>query len=172
MTNSGLIIFLPLVTAFVGAIIGAWANSWYRGREAKKAEEEERKGLLLLVHAEIQYNNYLLDEFLERWPATTYDSSATLQTATWDDAKVKLVPLLTEEHTTALILYYWQIQSILDVVKDESLTEDRKGTAVWAYGGSARKHGEAVTRNSARYVSLGDLDYTEVANKAFAEEDE
>lgn len=58
--SPGLIVFLPLVAAFVGAIIGAWANSWYRNREAKKAEDRERDGLLLLIHAELHHNVSLL----------------------------------------------------------------------------------------------------------------
>ena len=52
-TNSGLIVFLPLVGAILGGIVGAvggaWANSWYRDREAKKVEDRERVALLILL---------------------------------------------------------------------------------------------------------------------------
>ena len=36
MTVSGLPILLPIPSAFVGAIVGAWANSWYKGQATKK----------------------------------------------------------------------------------------------------------------------------------------
>ena len=61
MITSGLIILLPLVAAFVGAIIGAYANSLYREREVKQAEDRERKGLLTLIATELNYNRYVLE---------------------------------------------------------------------------------------------------------------
>ncbi len=64
MTVSGLLIFLPILSAFVGAIIGAWANSWYRNREAKKAEDREREGLLRIIDAEVYENNRLLKDMI------------------------------------------------------------------------------------------------------------
>ena len=60
MTVSGLLIFLPILSA----IIGAWANSWYRNREAKKAEDREREGLLRIIDAEVYENNRLLKHMI------------------------------------------------------------------------------------------------------------
>ena len=61
-TNSGLIVFLPLVGAIVGGIVGAWANSWYRNREDKKAQQQKCKGLLLLICHEVLWNNIALHD--------------------------------------------------------------------------------------------------------------
>ncbi len=61
MTDSGLIVLLPLV----GAIGGAWANSWYRNREAKKAQEQETKALLILIDQEMRVNAVILNSMRE-----------------------------------------------------------------------------------------------------------
>ncbi len=41
---------------FISAFGGAWANSRFRGREAKKAEKEERKSLVFLIDTEVGFN--------------------------------------------------------------------------------------------------------------------
>src|SRR3712207_3297022 len=55
--NTGLIVFLPLIGAILGGIIGAvggaYANSRYRDQEVKKTEDRELNALLLLIDAEV-----------------------------------------------------------------------------------------------------------------------
>jgi hypothetical protein len=60
MPDSEWIVFLPLVGAVVGGIVGAWANSWYRDREAKKAQDRELRGLLALITSEVDFNRAVL----------------------------------------------------------------------------------------------------------------
>jgi hypothetical protein len=98
VANSGLIVFLPLVSAFVGAIIGAYANSWYRNREAEKARDEEREGLLILLSIEVAGYNRLFETFLERRVSMSdIDDRAgvatVLQSTVWDESKVRLAQL-------------------------------------------------------------------------------
>jgi len=61
-SNSVLIVFLPLIGAVVGGIVGAWANSWYRGQEAQKADDRERESLLRIIDAEVYENMRLLKD--------------------------------------------------------------------------------------------------------------
>ena len=56
MTASALELFLPVLSAFVGAIIGALANGRYRDRQDRRAEDREAKGLLMLTDIEIHDN--------------------------------------------------------------------------------------------------------------------
>jgi hypothetical protein len=111
VVNSGLIVFLPLVSAFVGAIIGAWANSWYRNREAKKARDEEREGLLILLGEEVHTNNRSLETFLnvfhaEPWNDTRANVAATLRSEVWDESKVRLAQLVPGRFISMLATYY------------------------------------------------------------------
>ncbi len=109
MTVSGLLIFLPILSTFVGAIIGAWANSWYRNREAKKAEDREREGLLRIIDAEVYENNRLLKDMIaEPHIADKYPSRTALNTAVWDDSRTKLSQLLAtdQEHIVHLTRHY------------------------------------------------------------------
>jgi hypothetical protein len=39
MTVSGLLTFLPILSA----IVGAWANGWHKGQGTKKARDERRE---------------------------------------------------------------------------------------------------------------------------------
>ncbi len=125
MTNSGLIVFLPLVTAFVGAIIGAWANSWYRNREVKTALKEEGKGLLIVISAEIQYNTRLLGLIHEGKPSATIQN---LRMDTWDETQVRFAQLFPADYTVQIANYYsvlavHQISPIAHKTSTEDLTK-------------------------------------------------
>jgi hypothetical protein len=115
---SGMIVFLPLVSAFLGAIIGAWANSWYRNREAKKARDEEREGLLLFLSIEVASNNRVFKRFLkERVTRPDLDNraslAATLQSAIWGESKVRLAQLLISGKYLATVALYYERIDIL-----------------------------------------------------------
>jgi len=109
MTKSGLIVFLPLVGAILGGIIGAvggaWANSWYRDREAKKAEDQERKGLLSLINAELA-DHWIVFFAGAVGPA---DVAARLSTDCWDRSKTTLARLLPADDVFELVKYYSRI---------------------------------------------------------------
>jgi hypothetical protein len=100
MSNSGLTIFLPIVAAFVGAIIGAWANSWYRNREVMKAEVQELKAILLLISAEVYVNDLTLRRGLREGPARSWVARG-LFTNVWDQSHVRLANLLTTHEVAA-----------------------------------------------------------------------
>jgi hypothetical protein len=77
MTNSGLIVFLPLVAA----IVGAWANGLYRDWQDKKARKRERNGLLMLIYYEASFNDTGLKIAT---PHPTKVIVDTLRTDAWD----------------------------------------------------------------------------------------
>jgi hypothetical protein len=110
MTNSALIVFLPLVGATLGAVVGgfvgAWANSWYRNREAKKAEDEERIGLLRLIDAEIFLNEIILTDFHANPDDDSLTGMNALRTNYWDSANIRLAQLMPADFTKGLVHYY------------------------------------------------------------------
>ena len=160
MANTGLIVFLPVVSAFVGAIIGAWANSWYRNREAKKARDEEREGLLILLSIEVATNSQTLQGFSERLAAhpdiderasaAANFVAANLSSAVWDESRAKLAPLLPRMFVATVSLHYRDI-------------EDVRLHWTGPYGGfserdterirSIREDGIAVIQATQRYIS-------------------
>ena len=146
MTNSSLIVFLPLVAAFVGAIIGAWANSWYRNREAKKAEVREREGLLLLIDLEVHYNNEHLDNCI-RDEAKLFDllSIIKLRTDFWDGSAARLTQLLAPLEVGALTVYYKEIARIRDVIEWSGTPRHESiAAALSNYGKGAIEMGDAI----------------------------
>ena len=111
MQGSALVDFLPLfgaalgaIAALIGAFLGAYANSWYRDREAKKAEDRELRGMMTLVFAEYGDNDGLLKLLMGEPSLMQVRSFTNLQTAVWDDSKVRLAQLLPSDHVTALVL--------------------------------------------------------------------
>jgi hypothetical protein len=104
MTNSDLIIFLPLV----GAILGAWANGLYRDWQDKKARRRERVGLLTLIFYEVDFNDSGL-KVATLGPARTIIAH-NLRTDAWDEAQSKLAPELPFEYLRQLAHYYGQIK--------------------------------------------------------------
>jgi hypothetical protein len=85
---------LPLVGAILGAIIGgvvgAYANSRARVRETKETEDRERKGLLLLISAEVYDNDITF-----RTQTRPSNVATGLTTNVWDNSQVRLANLLT-----------------------------------------------------------------------------
>jgi hypothetical protein len=190
MPNLGLIAFLALIaapatrpdwTAFlslagailggcIAAIIGAWANSRLRDREAKKAEDRERKGLMSLIFAEYG-NNYPTLRLLANEPSLLDDRTLTnLQTAVWDDTKVRLALLLPRDAVIALVLYYGQIQSTLDNIKDEEMIPEIKRIMVSASAEQAIKYGKAAMKYSSKYLFVDQPEHSEDVHEAFVRE--
>ena len=116
---SGLIVFLPVVSAFVGAIIGAYANSLARNQEAKKARKEELEGLLVLLSIEVASNNRVFGRFIKQreqpdapqFPDNRARVAADLQSAVWDESKVRLAQLrIPGTYLSTVALYYEHIE--------------------------------------------------------------
>jgi hypothetical protein len=156
VANTSLIVFLPVVSAFLGAIIGAWANSWYRNREAEKARDEEREGLLILLSIEVANNNRLFKGFLQhRDDDPNIDERATiaaaLQSAAWDESKVRFAQLLiSRTYLEDAARYYMRIQIVrLEWTEPRwPLSEDDEERAR-----SIREDGMGIIRDAQDYIS-------------------
>jgi hypothetical protein len=136
----------PLLTAALlalfGAIVGAIANGRVRDREARELRNQERVGLLILLDHEIKDNHSLLNSFKER-PTILYSQSVGgLQTASWDNAKVRLAQLLAREHIERLASYYSQIYVLKITVAADTTME------------SSTEDGVSVLSNLAGWLSL------------------
>jgi hypothetical protein len=172
MTNSGLIVFLPLVGAVVGAIIGAWANSWYRDREAKKVENRELKALMTLIFAEYGDNHGLLKLLSSESNRLEVRSLTNLQTVTLDDSKVRLAQLLPADHVTALVRYYGQIRRLLDNINDEEIPPDIKQGIVQDDAKRAQEYGKAAIAYATKYLFVDHPEDTEDVHEVFVREAE
>jgi hypothetical protein len=152
MTDSALIVFLPLVGAVVGAIVGAWANSWYRDREAKKAEDRDRYGLLLLMHAELHHNEFLLLSLKGDPSEPELDTFSNFQTNTWISSRVRLAQLLSKDHITALATYYSWLETFSDVLNDKRMPFDEKIDEVKGFVSGTLYFSDAAKRFGAKYI--------------------
>lgn len=102
MTVSDFVPYLPLVGAILGGFVGAWANGWYRDRQEKKAQDQERGGLLRLLDTEVYWNNM----FLER-DDTTYDEIIRrFRKDVWEETRVELAKLLPPMFFSDIVVYY------------------------------------------------------------------
>ena len=156
MTNSGLIVFLPLVGAILGGIVGAvggaWANSWYRDREAKKIEDREFEGLLHLLDLEMGANQAALATF-EEDPATMTHSPAKLRTEAWDSARVRIVQLLQDkEEFRKIATYYHNIQLADDVIVFDPATDLEKWKAILDMVGPLQDQGRDARAIIHKYI--------------------
>lgn len=151
MTNSGLIVFLPLVAAFVGAIVGAFANGLYRDWQDKKAKDRERDGLLLLIHAELHFNEVLLallNESPRRTEGLIKDPYfKIIQTETWTSSRVPLAELLNWDHMAALVMYYQSVENVLANMRFPGEMSPRvQAEAVVFYAREALQYSESAMR--------------------------
>lgn len=166
MTGSGPIVFLPLVAAFVGAVIGAFANGLYRDWQDKKARERERRGLLILVDAEIKDNRMTLQHAYQL--ASRYQQPIaarlhrTLRTEGWTDGKVSLAQLLPTSHIQAIVRYYdlvFELQTLAEAFSEDLATLPADTNLPHGYFeplrkliSQARLAGERVTELNHPYV--------------------
>jgi hypothetical protein len=187
MADTGLIAFLALIaapatspdwTAFLpvaGAILGgciaavvvAWANSWYRDREAKKAEDRECYGLLLLIHGELHHNYFLLTVFAEAAHISESTSFANLQTQVWVSCRTRLAQLLSRDHMTVLVRYYKEISELEAlIIPDTTWPAEERHHSISENARSALKHGESAMRYGSEYI-FDDPDFEPAVNDAF-----
>jgi hypothetical protein len=112
MTNTGLIVFLPLVGAVVGAVFGAFANGLYRDWQDKKARDREREGLVRLIAAEVATNNAAFTT-LTKAANIELDLRTAVRTTVWDESKVSLAQLMPANYIAQLTEYYTVISVAL-----------------------------------------------------------
>lgn len=102
-----------LILIIISAFGGAWANSWQRDQEAKKAEDRELRGLLVLIDWEILNNNKRLhDDEGDEISLFAVLAIDGLRTESWDRSAARLTQLLPPLHVHALSAYYSQITEI------------------------------------------------------------
>jgi len=126
MSGSGLLVFLPLVAAIVGAIIGAYANGWYRDRQDKKAREREREGLLRIIDAELYENIRLLRGIAKNADLAKYPSQSHMSTDAWNQSRARLGEFLSEDrdHIFALNRHYTLVVRIRATLEDPEPLKD------------------------------------------------
>jgi hypothetical protein len=109
--TSGLIVFLPLVGAIAGGFVGAVATGLVRSYQDRKARNQERKGLLDLIGSELTYNISLIGTVKGQG-----DSAAgvihNLRTDVWESVQVRLAQLLPKDELDMILYYYANIQMI------------------------------------------------------------
>jgi hypothetical protein len=142
-----------MIGAVVGAIVGAWANSWHRGREAKKAEDQDRYALLLLMHAELHHNEFILIELIDDAGRPLLDASFKFQTDTWINSRVRLAQLLSKDHILALAAYYSWLDTFSEVLNDNQMPLNEKIEEVQGFAAFTLHFSNVAKQFGARYIS-------------------
>ena len=155
MAVSGLLVFLPLLSAFVGAIIGAYANSWYRDREAKKARDRERSGLLWLLDSEIVWNRVTLNAD----KATYNDITTRLKQDVWQETRSELAKLLPPTLFRDIVRYYAHLNFHIHTYEgmDPTELEDVLEESSRATGSEITRLGDAIRTRSRVYIVDSDV---------------
>jgi hypothetical protein len=126
-----------LILIIISAFGGAWANSWYRDQEAKKAEDRELRGLLILIDWEILNNNKRLhDEEGDEISLFAVLAIDRLRTESWDRSAARLTQLLPPLHVHALSAYYGHIADIQAAIESPVTPRDESVEAMLAEQGS------------------------------------
>jgi hypothetical protein len=88
---TGWIVLPPLIGAIAGGFVGAWANSRFRNREVRRAEDEERNSLLFLIDTEVGFIALYLEAVSKGPPSGVIPD---LRTDVWDTSQARLARLL------------------------------------------------------------------------------
>jgi hypothetical protein len=144
-----------VILILISAFGGAWANSWYRNRETKKARKQELEGLLILLSTEVRINNIALERFLKETSAQP-DSDKRLyadhlHSAVWDESNARLAQLLPRTAEVATVaLYYLALEQMrfASTAVSAKFSEDYTETVR-----SQREAGITVLKTAHRYIS-------------------
>jgi|SRR5215211_5700400 len=156
---SGLIVFLPLLTAFVGGIVGAWMNSLFRNKEAKKARKEELEGLLILLSIEVARNNRVFGRFIKQreqpdapqFPDNRARVAVDLQSAVWDESKVRLAQLrIPGTYLSTVTLYYEHIEIL---GREWKVSAGRRFDSDIKNARETREDGISIIKEAQDYIS-------------------
>ena len=111
--SSALTLYLPLISAVIGAFIGAAVAGLFRYAEDKLARRQERKSLLLLIDAEVHDHMDILkraQRAMQEIERVGYGNVAhdlwTMKTVDWEASKQRLAQLLPSKYMELLIIYY------------------------------------------------------------------
>lgn len=111
--DSALTLYLPLISAVIGAFIGAAVAGLFRYAEDKLARRQERKSLLLLIDAEVHDHMDILkraQKAMQEIERVGYGNVAhdlwTMKTVDWEASKQRLAQLLPSKYMEHLIIYY------------------------------------------------------------------
>ena len=110
-----------LLSGGIGGVLVLLLSIAYSGWEAKKAEDREREGLLRMIDAEVYENDRLLKDMIaEPHIADKYPSRAALNTAVWDDSRIRLSQLLATDqaHIVHLTRHYAVVGRIRALLGD------------------------------------------------------
>ena len=127
--------------------------------EGKKQKDQERKGLLLLLDAEIHDNNEKLDD---SYGGDVFRESGVLalRTESWDGSKVRLAQLLPAQHVYALTKYYEHLRWVQEETTPciARLQEDGPFLAMRLAVQSVKTVGDAARVLNRGYI--GENEYT------------
>lgn len=94
-------------------------REWWRN-------EQERRGLLRLLLAEIDHNAEVVTTIGEgTWDLLSSSDFPSIQTATWHDTRVRAAHLLPEDLSKALNGYYSPLQNLLTLLTFRNRTNER-----------------------------------------------
>jgi hypothetical protein len=99
-----------------GALIGVLLNRWLNTRDEQRKGDQERYGLLRLVHGEMQQNLVQIEQ-LNSGSVLMGQGAITLRTETWQAARVKLAEGPPGEDFGTIFEYYALVQDCIDNLK-------------------------------------------------------
>lgn len=150
-------VLVPLAAALLGGFVGAWANSYYRDREAKKAGDRERISLLFLLDAEIIRNTMYLAAVDVGPPAGPVNN---LRMDVWEKTQVRLAHLLAPKEMKSIVSYYLRIEleqtpNLADLTDQADMSDDD-----WESIQQLIKQGGALSRMIQNHIQ--DTEYNDV----------
>ncbi len=109
-------LIVPLFSGFVGGLVVLYIQNHLRNKKEEKERDQELKGLLRVLDAEMARNEELLHKAVavDLSPSggdrTPIIALRDLELADWDRTKVRLARLTDGEHFTALDKYYRKVR--------------------------------------------------------------
>jgi hypothetical protein len=165
-----LTIVASLFSGFGGGLLIRSIDQKQKNKEAKQNLDRELQGLMTLIFAEYGHNRATLRLLIREPSLIDVPTFTNLQTAVWNDIKVRLAQHLPKDHIIALVLYYGQIQTILDDINDEEMPPEIKRGVVQDDAKRAEKYGKAAMAYSGKYLFVDHPEYTEDVHEAFVRE--
>lgn len=171
MSGSALLPYLPLVGAVLGGVIGGFVGAYTNGRVRAKEEQEaldrERRGLLLLIDAEVYSHVISLENLQEKLGSgqqtkvAKLNLLATPRSEDWDRSKERLAQLLPTGHMKDLIIYYKALKDIVAITSRAETEQYRGrllaelGTPLIAQAKAIREHGKNYLEELPNYSEPG-----------------
>ncbi len=153
--------YLPLVGAVLGGIIGGFVGAYANGRVRAKEEQEksgrERRGLLLLIDAEVYSHIIALEKKREELrsgqeaTASKLNLLATPRSEDWNRSKERLAQLLPTDHMKNLIIYYKALKDIVEITSPAE-TEQYRGRLLAELGTPLIAQAEAIREQGKNYL--------------------